>query len=85
MKLSRILFCFLHTKEGVICKIPSTHMIDRHKKDRRERSVEARKVRLGSGARGELAKKLTGIGNVGFGGGGGLVTTQISKKYSSMC
>ena len=44
-------------------------MIDRHKKDRRERSVEARKVRLGSGARGELAKKLTGIGNVGFVGG----------------
>ena len=69
IKFSRILFSFLHTKEGVICKIPCTHTIDRHKKDRRERSVEARRVRLGSGARGELAKKLTGIGNVGFAGG----------------
>ena len=78
MKLSRILFCFLHTKEGVICKIP--HRIDRHKKDRRERSVEARRVRLGSGARGELAKKLTGIGNVGLGGGRWLVRWNLSDN-----
>ena len=51
MKLSRILFCFLHTKEGVICKIP--HRIDRHKKDRRERSVEARRVQWSQGRAGK--------------------------------